>query len=583
MTLRHVVAFLLGAVTLVNAQVPARDAATAITVPAGTGLLGGVVKDADGNALRRTAVSLTGDMRLERIAVTDDGGRFAFPSLPAGRFTITAAKPGYPSMSYGASRPNRAGAGVMLKDGQQVTNIVLTLARGAVLTGTVYDERGQPMPGVPLNAWEMRTSLSGERTLTWFSDGDNGVTSDDHGAYRVYGLPPGEYTIGTSWFYSGVGSGDLRVPTDAEIRDAFLALTQGRPPAATGTTPAPPPRPRYNYAPVFHPSSLDPMAATTFPLAAGEERAGVDLHMQLQPRSRLEGIVLNPDGVGTPARMSFSRRTRVPGSSAISVFSPGPDGRFSRAGIGPGDYTILAEIAATAGAPGLFALAEFSVSSADPVSVTLNLQPSMTMTGRLTFEGTATPPPADLSSVYVYATTTGTTHPDTLTKTDKSGVFTIAGLIPGQYRMSTTLPAASSASWMVRTVSVGGRDVTDLAFEVPAGEAPSAVVTLTDQISELSGTVTTTSGPATDYFVVVLPADRLYWPAGRRKVSTRPDVNGHYVFRKLPPGEYRIAATTDLVPGDLNDNGALELLLPLSTPVTIAFGEKKVFDFKVGR
>jgi protocatechuate 3,4-dioxygenase beta subunit len=583
MTRRIAVAFLLGAVAFVDAQVPARDAATSVTVPTGSGLLGGVVKDADDNALRRTAVTITGDMRLERIAVTDDAGRFAFPTLPAGRFTITAAKPGYPSMSYGASRPNRAGAGVMLKDGQQVTNILLTLARGAVLTGTVYDDRGQPMPGVPLNAWEVRTALSGERTLSWFSDGENGVTTDDRGAYRIYGLPPGEYTVGTSWFYSGLGGGDLRVPTDAEIRDAFLALTQGRAPGGAGTTPAPSPRPRYNYAPVFHPSSLDPMAATTYPLAAGEERTGVDLRMQFQPMSRLDGIVLSPEGVGTQARVSFSRRTPVPGSNSISVSFPGPDGRFSRASIGPGDYTILAEVAAAAGAPGLYALSEFSVSSADPVNVTLKLQPSMTMTGRLRFEGTGTPPPADLSSVYVYATTTGTAYPSTVTKTDAAGVFTITGLIPGQYRTSTTLPTASSASWMVRSVTVGGRDVTDLAVDLPPGEAPPAVVTLTDQISELSGTVTTTAGPATDYFVVVLPADRLYWPAGRRKASTRPDVNGHYIFRKLPPGEYRIAATTDLVPGDLNDNGALELLLPQSTPVTIAFGEKKVFDFRVGR
>jgi hypothetical protein len=136
---------------------------------------------------------------------------------------------------------------------------------------------------------------------------------------------------------------------------------------------------------------------------------------------------------------------------------------------------------------------------------------------------------------------------------------------------------------MVRSVTLGGRDVTDLAVDLPTGEPPPAVVTLTDQLSELSGTVTTASGPATDYFIVVMPADRQYWQASTRKLSTRPDVNGHYVFRKLPPGGYRIVATTDLVPGDLNDSGALELLLPQSAPVTVGFGEKKVFDFKIGR
>jgi hypothetical protein len=250
--------------------------------------------------------------------------------------------------------------------------------------------------------------------------------------------------------------------------------------------------------------------------------------------------------------------------------------------IGPGDYTILAEVAAAAGASGFFAIENFSVTSADPVNVTLRLQPAMTMTGRLRFEGT-TAPPADLSSASVYPSATGTTRPSVVSKTDAVGAFTITGLIPDRYRLQTTLPATSGAAWMVRSVTLGDRDVTDLTFDLAAGEKTAVVVTLTDQLSELSGTVTTTSGPATDYFVVVLPADRRYWPATRRKVSTRPDVNGRYVFRKLPPGEYRIAATTDLVPGDLNDIIALELLLPLSTPVTVAVGEKKVFDFKVGR
>lgn len=566
-----------GALALAHAQTQ-RDAPR--TVPTGTAVLSGVVKDRDGNPLRRTAVTLAGENDFERLVMTDDAGRFAFTSLPAGRFKITAEKPGYPPMSYGATRPNRSGAGILLTDGQQVTDITLTLARGAVLAGTVYDDRGLPMPGVPINAWEVRTSLSGERTLDWFAMGDNAVTSDDRGAYRIFGLPPGEYTIGTSWFYSGIG-GDLRVPTDAEIRDAFLATTQGGTPSRSAPSPAQ--QSRYNYAPVFHPSSLDPLAATTYQLAPGEVRDGIDLHMRFQAMSRLDGLVLAPDGTPAIARMSFSRRTRMPGSNATSVFSPGPDGRFTRASIGPGDYTILAEVAPNAGAPALFAVAEFTVAGAEPVNVTLRLQPALTMTGQLRFESTrGEKPPADPSSILVYVLSTGSTRPSSSTKTEKDGTFTVTALVPGQYRVAPTLAAPLGDTWMVRSVTVNGRDVTDVPFDLANGDA-TAQVTFTDQLSELSGTVTTTSGPATDYFVVVIPADRQYWQAGRRKVSARPDANGHFLFRKLPPGEYRIAATTDLVESDLTDTGALERLLAASTPVTIAPGEKKVFDFKTGR
>jgi len=235
------------AVAALRAQPQApRDAAQSIAPPAGTGVLGGIVKDNDGNPVRRCTVSITGDMRLERMTVADDEGRFSFTGLPSGRFTITAKKAGYPEMSYGAKRPFRAGSGVFLQDGQQVRDLALTLARGAALTGTVYDDHGQPMPGVPLMAWEIRTALGGERTLDYASSGPDTVITDDRGMYRVYGLPPGEYTVGTTWYYSGLGY-DVRVLTDAEIRAAFQAANQS---AAVPGAPVTPPRdpPRHNYS-----------------------------------------------------------------------------------------------------------------------------------------------------------------------------------------------------------------------------------------------------------------------------------------------------------------------------------------------
>jgi hypothetical protein len=54
------------------------------------------------------------------------------------------------------------------------------------------------------------------------------------------------------------------------------------------------------------------------------------------------------------------------------------------------------------------------------------------------------------------------------------------------------------------------------------------------------------------------------------------------VFRGLPPGDYRIAATTDLVSRDLSDANSLARLTAASAPVTLALGEKKIFDMKIG-
>jgi len=108
------------------------------------------------------------------------------------------------------------------------------------------------------------------------------------------------------------------------------------------------------------------------------------------------------------------------------------------------------------------------------------------------------------------------------------------------------------------------------------------VVTFTDRVSELTGTITGPDGaPETDYFVIAMPANRDMWlPLSRRIVSTRPDRAGRYTFRNLPPGDYRIAVTTDLVTQDLQDAATLSALVEQSLPVTVVLGERRTLDVR---
>jgi hypothetical protein len=112
-----------------------------------------------------------------------------------------------------------------------------------------------------------------------------------------------------------------------------------------------------------------------------------------------------------------------------------------------------------------------------------------------------------------------------------------------------------------------------------------SLIRFTDRTQELSGTVSDASGhPATDYFIVVIPADQKYWVKQTRRIaSTRPDGQGRFVFRNLPAGRYRISATTDLVPRDLQEVGALTTLANHSIPVVLDAGENKVVNLRVGR
>ncbi len=53
-----------------------------------------------------------------------------------------------------------------MKDGEAVTNLAMTIARGGVITGVVRDMRGRPVPGVNVRVLKLGyNAVTGERTL----------------------------------------------------------------------------------------------------------------------------------------------------------------------------------------------------------------------------------------------------------------------------------------------------------------------------------------------------------------------------------------------------------------------------------
>jgi hypothetical protein len=572
---------LIAAVWLSLTQQPRPDGPGA-AAQVGTASIAGAVRDDAGRAVPRATVTIAG-AGLELAAITGDDGAFTFSDLPAGRFTIKAEKPAYPSVSYGAKRPNRPGPGVLLDAGREVTGILLTLARGAVLTGTVFDDRGQPMPGVSVMAWEVRAALGGARTLDFPSTGGVSVTTDDRGRYRVYGLPPGEYTVGTAWFYSGLA--EVRVPTEAELRAAFQAIAQ--PGSRAAPVPAVAPT-SYNYARVFFPDSLDPMLAGTVTVASNDVRDGLDIRMQFRPMAQIRGRVVGAvDGAQGGIRMTLTRRSPVQALNTTTVFPASPDGAFSTQSLAPGDYTIMAQTNPTPTSTPMWAKADVTISSADPVDVVLRVEPAVALTGRLAFEGAGPPPDPTRARITLVGTDMASFAANSgPAVVDASGAFTLGGVVPGRYRFNVNMPSASAGAppaWTLRDVRFGGTDVTDLPVDIGAGPMGPVSITLSDQIGELTGSLTDVDGrPATDYFVIVVPADSRYWVLGsRRIVNARPDIRGRFSFRGLPAGDYRIAATTDLVPRDLQDTTSIAELMAQALPVKVLPGQTTTFDIKL--
>ena len=596
-----------------NPQAPVRDAPARRPPPsptAGSASISGVVTLSTGQPLGgvRLMVSGTG-LPVGRSIATDNAGRFTVSGLPAGRYFVNASKPGYVSVSYGQRRPTGAGTPVQLAEGE-AREIAIQLPRGGVITGMVFDERGDPAINVYIRSMRFMT-MNGQRRLTQA----NSVSTDDRGVYRIHSLQPGDYAVCATARDQGMPSDSQRIrgeienlqrmlntasgPNVAAMRAQWatrLAQLQAALPEAS--------EPANGYAPVCYPGNAA-VPNAVIPVGAGEERAGIDLQLHLTPVASVEGAVVAPQGVelqnvqltllNADENMADLDRqgTRVEDS-----------GTFRFTNIAPGRYRIVARTAQSrppmpmargiVGAPGaappelrLWAAVEFMVAGQDVRDVILELQRGSTFSGQFVFQGTQLQPPADLTRLQVSLTPFMSSFSGVELATqaqgtvDATGRFSIPDVFPGKYRLTAGAPGGP---WLATSVTISGQDALDFPIEIKAGQNVStAVVTMTDRDTELSGALVTQTGqPASGIALILYSVDERFWfPMSRRVRITSPMPDGRFVFRNVPPGDYRLSMQADPDPGQFYDPAFLSQLDATSIRVTLAEGEKKIENLRL--
>jgi protocatechuate 3,4-dioxygenase beta subunit len=546
-----------------------------------------------------------------RMAITDGRGQFVFEGLRTGRYNISVAKPGYVSISYGQRRVGGAGTLIPLNDGER-RQIAILLPRAAVITGMVLDERGEPL--INANVRAMRyTMVGGGRR----GQQAGGAQTDDRGIYRMHSLQPGEYGVCAVAQNRGPANDGQRLQMEMEsIRRMMLTApsTATRQQMADRLAqlqaqPTEPTEPTMGYAPVCFPVSSS-APSTTVTVAAGEERTGIDIQMVLTPVARVGGILVAPGGVlPRNAQLTLINAEETASDIDRQGTGVGPDGHFSFQNVAPGRYTVMARTmpvgpmgpvppSAAAGQrpaeePRLWGSADIVVAGQDLLDVVVELQRGLTVSGQIAFQPTTQTPPADLSRVQLSlfpATPDQNSFmsmgPSPQAKVDASGRFTIADVVPGKYRLNGGVlnALAGGPAWVLDSITAGGQDVLDFPLEVRAGRDVTGVaVTFSDQVTELSGTIADQKGaPATEYTILLYPTDQKFWtPQSRRIRSARAGADGHYTFRMVPPGEYRLTTLVDPEPGAWFDREFLEQLDSSSVRVVLAGGEKKVEHVKV--
>ena len=554
-------------------QGPVRDGQAAVRA---TAVLSGTVvtDDLDARPVRHARVTCSAsDSRPDITTITDDRGRFTFAGLPAGRYTIRTTKAGWVPTMYGAKRPLRPGVPITLADGQTI-DIVARMPRGAVVTGTVIDENGQPSIGTNVRAMRFTLQNGERRPVTFGASG----TTDDRGVYRIYGLPAGEYIVGAAARSTSPAppGAHVRLTTDLDVQHARTAARGVPPPPDRGVA----------FASTYYPGTPLAAQASRISLAAGEEREGIDFALQLVPTARVEGSVFSADGAvppGTQVTLVASRDTAFPDApfDGMRTARAAADGAFSFSAIAPGEYTVMAR----SPVPVAWASTTILVDGERVSGLTLALRPGLTVTGSVIFDGDRAGTPPDMRSVRVALRPvlrgeTPTIAPRDATP-DADGRFTVTGVTPGVYQLRATFPGAERpGGWHLRSGAIGPQDTLDVPFDLqPGAPIAAASIRFTDRTASVSGSLQNVAGAAADYTVVLFPADQSLWaPLSRRIHGVSPSAEGAFAFRGLVPGDYLLALVDDVEPGEWFDPSFLQRTSPGAIKITIADREHKIVN-----
>jgi hypothetical protein len=290
-----------------------------------------------------------------------------------------------------------------------------------------------------------------------------------------------------------------------------------------------------------------------------------------------------------------------------------PDGSFTIDNVPPGSYVIQVRQAPTI--PGVavrdleFGWLPVSVSG-EPISdLAVVTSTGASLRGRIVVED-GVPPASGFQGFKPRTEAVESAMPaapavlpsGASTTVEADGTFEMRGLW-GPRILSVDAPPG----WMLKRVTVGGRDVTDVPIEFGTQQVTGVEIAVTSLVPSLSGTVADDRGrPAADFLVIVFAADRTRWTPGSRFVASggpgwqhtsvivvsestlvkstgeiliKSSVSpGAYRINGLPPADYLVVALPSTEGLAWAEPEVLEQLRALATAFRLTAGETRVLD-----
>jgi hypothetical protein len=183
------------------------------------------------------------------------------------------------------------------------------------------------------------------------------------------------------------------------------------------------------------------------------------------------------------------------------------------------------------------------VSSGDVDGVVLTFQPPISISGRATIDGK---PANGRANVFLRTAVMGPAAgpPPRPPQWNPDGTFRIDGIMPGEYRVEACCIGGPQTNTYVKEIRLGSLDLLAHPLMISGPVPESLEVVFGEGAGEITGTVQAESQnvPA-NVSVVLIPDGRdrhdLYKMAAT-------DAAGHFTFRSVAPGSYKVFAWDDI-------------------------------------
>lgn len=514
---------------------------------------GKVISQTSGTPLKKVMLRLSpATMGGAGGAVTtesDDEGRFSFPRVEPGTYTLRGERAGYASQAYNAHSGSGYGAPIELKEGTEVKNIVFKMVPNAILSGKVLDEDGDPVSKAPVMVLRTAYRTSGKQ-LQPFSNGTTGA----NGEFSI-SVPPGRYYLATTPMNNIVMS-----------------------PTAQSAKP-PEDAPEMTYCPTFYPNSPDELGAAQIIATAGADLRGIDIHLAKVKTYRVRGQISESSGkIGSLQLMP--KVVSALYNLMNKVTSVQQDRSFEFVSVLPGVYNLMGN---GEGGPVIYG-SPIVVADRHINGLPVVMSPFGELKGTVTIEGADPQQSAaslgaslrgfDRSSLMVgFDSFENGSNP--MTNVGPDGKFTIRMILPDRYHPWVGHPPANC--W-VKEIRYDNRDVKDEGIDLTNGISGTVDVVLSATAGDISGVVVDDDGnPVAGATAILLPKSGTYLT----HYSANTDYQGKFQFYPVRPGDYKILAWEDVAYLEWFDPEFLKPLLSKAVDLSVAENDKRSLTVKM--